>query len=282
VPGDGANGAREIEIEIERIRARLAANEFERKDLQTRLDDLLSRRSTTSLEICKETIVGDALMVSASSPDSRSSRPMLSLSIWPGVRKSSFLSRRPSVRAAPAASSTCCSPTTPLRPPPPRPALASPIARRGVCSTGSSRWAPCANSPDATFSGSMAYEPRQRRPSRPRPLRPAEGDALARMMMRAEAAIFASARPVARETLAGLVGDACRLDALIADINEELKARPYEIVFVAGGFQFRTRPRPRRDPTRAQRDKGWWAAVVHKARNAGALGHRLSAASHQR
>ena len=57
-------------------------------------------------------------------------------------------------------------------------------------------------------------------------------------MMRAEAAIFASPKPVTRETLAGLVGDACRLDALIADINEELKARPYEIVFVAGGFQF--------------------------------------------
>jgi segregation and condensation protein B len=62
-------------------------------------------------------------------------------------------------------------------------------------------------------------------------------------MMRAEAAIFAAPKPVARETLAALVGDACRLDALIADINDELKARPYEIVFVAGGYQFRTRPR---------------------------------------
>lgn len=62
-------------------------------------------------------------------------------------------------------------------------------------------------------------------------------------MMRAEAAIFASPTPVSRETLAGLVGDACRLDTLIADINAELKGRPYEIVFVAGGFQFRTRPR---------------------------------------
>jgi segregation and condensation protein B len=62
-------------------------------------------------------------------------------------------------------------------------------------------------------------------------------------MMRAEAAIFASPRPVSRETLAGLVGDACRLDALLADINEELKGRPYEIVFVAGGWQFRTRTR---------------------------------------
>jgi segregation and condensation protein B len=44
-------------------------------------------------------------------------------------------------------------------------------------------------------------------------------------------------------TLAGLVYEACRLDAPIADINEELKARPYEIVFVAGSYQVRTRPR---------------------------------------
>ena len=62
-------------------------------------------------------------------------------------------------------------------------------------------------------------------------------------MGRAEAAIFTSSKPVPRETLAGLVGDACRLDALIADIDDELKGRPYEIVFVAGGWQFRTRPR---------------------------------------
>jgi segregation and condensation protein B len=62
-------------------------------------------------------------------------------------------------------------------------------------------------------------------------------------MGRVEAAIFASPTPVSRETLAGLVGDACRLDDLLADIATELKARPYEIVLVAGGYQFRTRPR---------------------------------------
>lgn len=62
-------------------------------------------------------------------------------------------------------------------------------------------------------------------------------------MGRVEAAIFASKSPVPRETLARLVGDDCRLDALLADLNEELRGRPYEIVFVAGGFQFRTRPR---------------------------------------
>ena len=62
-------------------------------------------------------------------------------------------------------------------------------------------------------------------------------------MGRVEAAIFASSGPVPRETLAGLVGDACPLDDLLADIAAELRARPYEIVRVAGGFQFRTRPR---------------------------------------
>jgi segregation and condensation protein B len=60
-------------------------------------------------------------------------------------------------------------------------------------------------------------------------------------MGRVEAAIYASPTPVSRETLARLVGDACRLDDLLADIATELKARPYEIVRVAGGFQFRTR-----------------------------------------
>lgn len=62
-------------------------------------------------------------------------------------------------------------------------------------------------------------------------------------MGRVEAAIFASPTPVPRETLAQLVGAACKLDDLLADIVEELRARPYEIVFVAGGWQFRTRPR---------------------------------------
>jgi segregation and condensation protein B len=62
-------------------------------------------------------------------------------------------------------------------------------------------------------------------------------------MGRVEAAIFASPTPVSRETLSRLVGAACRLDDLLGDIAEELKARPYEIMLVAGGYQFRTRPR---------------------------------------
>jgi segregation and condensation protein B len=60
-------------------------------------------------------------------------------------------------------------------------------------------------------------------------------------MMRIEAVIFAAAKPVSRETLATVIGADCHLDHLIADISEELQARPYELVEVAGGFQFRTR-----------------------------------------
>jgi segregation and condensation protein B len=62
-------------------------------------------------------------------------------------------------------------------------------------------------------------------------------------MGRVEAAIFASAEPVPREALSPLVGQTCVLDDLIADIQDELKARPYELMFVAGGWQHRTRPR---------------------------------------
>ena len=62
-------------------------------------------------------------------------------------------------------------------------------------------------------------------------------------MGRVEAAIFAAAEPVPRQALARLVGNTCRLDELIAEIREELKGRPYDLVFVAGGWQHRTRPR---------------------------------------
>lgn len=62
-------------------------------------------------------------------------------------------------------------------------------------------------------------------------------------MGRIEAAIFASPTPVPRETLARLVGRSCVLDELIADIRDELKPRPYDLVFVAGGFQHRSKAR---------------------------------------
>jgi segregation and condensation protein B len=60
-------------------------------------------------------------------------------------------------------------------------------------------------------------------------------------MGRVEAVIFASAEPVLRENLARVVGKACNLELIIADIRDELRGRPYEIVAVAGGWSFRTK-----------------------------------------
>jgi chromosome segregation and condensation protein ScpB len=62
-------------------------------------------------------------------------------------------------------------------------------------------------------------------------------------MGRVEAAIFCARDPVPREVLAKLVGQSCKLDDLIADIVEELRARPYDLVQVAGGWQLRTKSR---------------------------------------
>jgi segregation and condensation protein B len=60
-------------------------------------------------------------------------------------------------------------------------------------------------------------------------------------MLRVEAVIFAAAEPVGRETLACVVGKDCSIDLLIDDLQEELRDRPYEIVFAAGGWQHRSR-----------------------------------------
>jgi segregation and condensation protein B len=62
-------------------------------------------------------------------------------------------------------------------------------------------------------------------------------------MGRVEAAIFASPAPVTREALVKLVGRDCNFDELISDIREDLRARPYELVQVAGGYQLRTKAR---------------------------------------
>ena len=69
----------------------------------------------------------------------------------------------------------------------------------------------------------------------PEPLRRRE------YMMRVEALIFTSSRPVQRDTLAAVIGGDCNLDSLIEDIRDELRSRPYDLVEVAGGFQYRTR-----------------------------------------
>jgi chromosome segregation and condensation protein ScpB len=76
-------------------------------------------------------------------------------------------------------------------------------------------------------------------------------------MMRVEAIIFAASEPVRRETLARVVGEGCDIDRLIADLRAEMKPRPYDIVSVAGGWQYRTKPayahaiRASKTPTRA-------------------------------
>ncbi|MGA9601999.1 MAG: SMC-Scp complex subunit ScpB [Methylocystis sp.] len=62
-------------------------------------------------------------------------------------------------------------------------------------------------------------------------------------LWRVEAAIFAAPNPVPRAALAPLVGKHCRLDDLIDDLKAELRGRPYDLVFVAGGYQLRTKPR---------------------------------------
>lgn len=61
-------------------------------------------------------------------------------------------------------------------------------------------------------------------------------------MNRVEATIFAASEPVTRETLARIVGKSCSIDLLIADIREELRGRPYDLVAVAGGWKHLTRP----------------------------------------
>ena len=60
-------------------------------------------------------------------------------------------------------------------------------------------------------------------------------------MGRVEAVLFAAPEPVTREVLARVVGEKVAIEALIDDINAELRARPYEIVFVAGGWRFQSR-----------------------------------------
>ena len=61
-------------------------------------------------------------------------------------------------------------------------------------------------------------------------------------MNRLEAVIFASAKPVDRDALSRVVGRSAKIDLLIEDIQSDLKGKPYEIVPVAGGWMFRTRP----------------------------------------
>jgi segregation and condensation protein B len=60
-------------------------------------------------------------------------------------------------------------------------------------------------------------------------------------MGRVEAVLFAAPQPVTREMLARVVGHDISIEAVIADISEELRGRPYEIALVAGGWRMQTR-----------------------------------------
>jgi segregation and condensation protein B len=79
-------------------------------------------------------------------------------------------------------------------------------------------------------------------------------------MLRVEAAIFASARPVPREALVRLVGETCRFDDLIADLIHELRGRPYDLTLVPGGYALRTKtalPRRSAPPIPASEGTTW-------------------------
>ena len=74
-----------------------------------------------------------------------------------------------------------------------------------------------------------------------------------------------------------------QLDDLIADMVDELRARPYELVFVAGGWQLRTRPRfAVRSGRRVRRASRRRRSRVDADRNFGGDGDRLSATGYPR
>ncbi len=58
---------------------------------------------------------------------------------------------------------------------------------------------------------------------------------------RIEAVFFAAPKPVTREALARVIADDFNIDELIDDLREELKGRAFELVYIAGGWQLRTR-----------------------------------------
>ncbi|MFY9992882.1 MAG: hypothetical protein WAL40_17945, partial [Rhodoplanes sp.] len=65
--GGGAETAHELEVEIEQIRDRLAANEAERKELEAALRDLVSRCSAAAANYSSPTIADAPGVMAASS-----------------------------------------------------------------------------------------------------------------------------------------------------------------------------------------------------------------------
>jgi hypothetical protein len=65
--GGDAETAHELELEIEQVRARLAANEAERKELEAALKDLVSRCSAAAADYSSPTIADAPRVMAASS-----------------------------------------------------------------------------------------------------------------------------------------------------------------------------------------------------------------------
>ena len=61
-------------------------------------------------------------------------------------------------------------------------------------------------------------------------------------MCRIEAVLFASARPVAREDLARVVGQGVAVEVLIEDLAADFEGRPYDVVRVGSSWMLRTKP----------------------------------------
>jgi hypothetical protein len=66
-PGGGAETAHELEVEIEQIRSRLAANEAERKELEAALRDLVSRCSAAAANYSSPAVADAPRVIAASS-----------------------------------------------------------------------------------------------------------------------------------------------------------------------------------------------------------------------
>ena len=102
-------------------------------------------------------------------------------------------------------------------------------------------------------------------------------------MGRVEAAIFASPTPVSREALSKLVGRDCNLDDLIADIRDELRARPYDLVLSPAAFSCAPGALCAGDPRRGRRRSARRRRARTDAdRDSGRDGDRLSATRHPR
>ena len=149
--------------------------------------------------------------------------------------------RRPRSCAPRGQGRRCGRCSTRTRSAPRRQSAGSPSAARGGSTTGWSRSARSANSPDGRPSASMGSERwrgQEFSGDSTRSSRTCRRGALARMDGPGRGGDLRLGRADLAENLARVVGKACNLDLIIDDIRGELRDRPYEIVNVAGGGAF--------------------------------------------